>query len=83
LPGKYKPKPLTPGVTTARARVSALKRHHPEGGVVVEAAVRDLRATTLEEYIRRVVDSAPPLTDQQKGRLSALLRPSGGESNVT
>jgi hypothetical protein len=80
LPGKYNPNPLTPAVTTARARVSALKRHHPEGGAVVEAAVRDLRATTLEEHIKKVVDSAPPLTDDQRARLSALLRPSGGSN---
>jgi hypothetical protein len=77
LPGKYHPKPLTPAVTTARARVSALKRHHPEGGVVVDAAVRDLRATTLEEHIKKVVDSAPPLTDDQRARLCILLFKTG------
>jgi hypothetical protein len=58
--------------------VSALKRHHPEGAAAVDAAVRDLRAMTLEEHIRKVVDQAPPLTPEQAERLAALLRPSGG-----
>ena len=52
MPGTYVPKPLTPARTTARARVSALKRHHPEGGAAVDTAVRDLRAMTLEEHTR-------------------------------
>ena len=30
---------------------------------------------SLAEHIRRVVDTAPPLTDAQLGRLSILLRP--------
>ena len=72
MPGTYVPKPLTPARTTARARVSALKRHHPEGGVAVDAAVRDLRAMTLEEHIRQVVDQAPALTSEQADRLAAL-----------
>ena len=80
MPGTYVPKPLTPARTTARARVSALKRHHPEGGAAVDAAVRDLRATTLEEHIRQVVDQAPGLTPEQADRLAALLR--GGDHDA-
>jgi hypothetical protein len=53
--------------------VSALKRHHPDGGAAVDAAVRDLRAMTLEEHIREVVDQAPGLTPEQADRLAALL----------
>jgi hypothetical protein len=49
---------------------------------VIDEHRRDLRAERLADHIKKVVDSAPPLTDQQKGRLSALLRPSGGDSNV-
>lgn len=30
---------------------------------------------SLEEYIRRVVDAAPPLSDAQRNRIAALLRP--------
>ena len=73
MPGAYVPKPLTSARTTARARVSALKRHHPEGGPAVDAAVRDLRAMTLEERIREVVDQAPGLSPEQADRLAALL----------
>ena len=39
---------------------------------------RDLAAVKLEDYIRRTVDAAPPLTDAQRDRLATLLR--GGES---
>jgi hypothetical protein len=80
MPGTYVPKPLTPARTTARARVSALKRHHPEGGAAIDAAVRDLRAMTLEEHIREVVDQAPGLTPEQAERLAALLR--GGDQHA-
>ena len=78
MSGAYVPKPLTPARTTARARVSALKRHHPDGGAAVDAAVRDLRAMTLEEHIREVVDQARGLTPEQADRLAALLH--GGPS---
>ena len=80
MPGPYTSKPLTSAVTTARARVSALKRHHPNGGAAVDAAVRDLAAASIEEYIKRVVDAAPPLTQDQRSRLTALLRPTSGEA---
>jgi hypothetical protein len=54
----------------------AAKRHlhdpdHPE----VLAARRNLAALTLEEHIKRVVDSAPPLTPAQRERLALLLHP--------
>ena len=32
----------------------------------------------LERHIRRVVDAAPPLTDEQRARLAVLLRPDTG-----
>jgi hypothetical protein len=73
MSGAYVPKSLTSARTPARARVSALKRHHPEGGPTVDAAVRDLRAMTLEEHIHKVVDQAPPLTPEQADLLAALL----------
>ena len=60
-----------------RARLAALSRHHPGNTVAIEAARRDLRAERLAEHIQRVVDVAPPLTDSQRSRLSALLRGNG------
>ena len=35
---------------------------------------RDLKAQRLEEYIAKVVDSAPPLTVEQRDRIAAILR---------
>lgn len=39
---------------------------------------RDLKAARLEEYIRRTVDDAPALTNEQRDRLAALIR--GGDA---
>jgi hypothetical protein len=41
---------------------------------------RDYAAAKLEDYIRRVVETAPSLTDDQRSRIASLLR--GGGSNV-
>jgi hypothetical protein len=63
---------------TARARIAALKRHHPNDQETVELA-RDFKAERLAEYIERVVDMAPPLTPAQRDRLALLLR--GGDAS--
>lgn len=34
---------------------------------------RDLAAMRLEDYIRKIVAAAPPLTEEQKSRLAVLL----------
>jgi hypothetical protein len=41
-------------------------------------ARRDYAAAKIEDYIRRVVDSAPELTDDQRSHIAALLR--GGDA---
>ena len=38
--------------------------------------------TTVDHYIDKLVDEAPPLTAEQRDRLSVLLRPAGGGSNA-
>lgn len=38
---------------------------------------RDYAAAKLAEYIKRVVDAAPPLTDEQRDRLAVLLTVGG------
>jgi hypothetical protein len=38
---------------------------------------RDLAAARLEDYVRRVVNAAPPLTAAQRDRLAVLLRGGG------
>jgi hypothetical protein len=35
---------------------------------------RDLRALKLEDYVRRVVNDAPPLTPEQIDRIGRVLR---------
>lgn len=51
-------------------RANALQRGDTE---TADLAGRDLRAAMLAEYIRQVVDQAPPLTDEQRVRLAGLL----------
>ncbi|MCP3422736.1 hypothetical protein [Nocardioides pinisoli] len=41
-------------------------------------ARRDYAAEKLAAYIQRTVDEAPPLTDEQRARLTHLLRPTAG-----
>lgn len=39
---------------------------------------RDLATARIVEYVAQVVSSAPPLTQEQRDRIAALLRPVGG-----
>lgn len=56
-----------------RARVAALSRSRDADDPDLTTALRDLSAARLEEHIRRVVTQAPPLTDEQRRDLAALL----------
>lgn len=59
--------------THARARVARLSQtREPDDPALVEARA-DLRAARCEDYLRRLVESAPPLTDAQRNRLAVLL----------
>lgn len=61
-----------------RARIAGLSRHHG-GAPDVQDRRREFKTARLEEYIRKTVDSAPELTQEQRDRLALLLRaPSGG-----
>ena len=60
--------------THHRAKVAALSRDRsPDDPDLVDAR-RDLRAARLEDYIRRTVEAAPPLSAEQRDRLAVLLR---------
>ncbi len=48
-----------------------MDRHH--GSSPPESVVTESRA----DYIRRIVDDAPPLSPQQRDQLARLMRPSG------
>lgn len=63
-------------VRKAHARIAGLAKNHADDEAL-EDARRDLKAIKAEEYIREVVESAPPLTHQQIERLRSLL-PAGG-----
>ena len=64
---------------TTRSKLAvAVRDKHPESEIT--ALRRDLRAERLEEHIKSIVDQAPPLTDQQRVRIAALLHKGGGAS---
>ncbi|MBO1751714.1 hypothetical protein J4G33_07860 [Actinotalea sp. BY-33] len=60
--------------TQERARVASLSRSRTPDDPDLVGARRNLKAARLEEYIRRTVDAAPPLTPEQRDRLAVLLR---------
>jgi hypothetical protein len=68
-----------PVVRAISSKIAAEERHRP--GTDTGDLRRELRAAQLAEHIRRVVDAAPPLSDDQRARLAALLTKNkiGGE----
>lgn len=72
-----------PKVARLRARKAAITRHHGPDADTADLD-RELKAASLEDHIRRVVDAAPPLTEEQRTRLALLLAPhrTGGESDA-
>lgn len=67
--------PISPTLAHHRAvHANAVLRGDDEAAA---EAKRSLNATRLEEYIRRVVNDAPALTDEQRHRLAAILH--GGD----
>ncbi len=63
-----------------RSQVAGLKRairngERPDDGALAEAQ-ENLRVAKQVVYILKIVDAAPPLTDRQREKLSALLRTS-------
>ena len=66
--------------TENRAKVASWSRTRPADDPELLAARRDLKAAKLEEYVAKVVATAPPLTDEQANKIASLLRPYGGAS---
>lgn len=60
--------------THHRGRIAALTRSRAADDPELIAARQGLKAARLEDYIRRTVDAAPPLTAEQRDRLALLLR---------
>lgn len=66
-----------------RARVGALSRDRaPDDPELVDAR-RDLAASVLEERVRSVLASDPPLSAGQRARIAALLQPSAVRKDRT
>lgn len=62
---------------SAAARKAALLRAKSPNLKLVAEADRDLSAARLEDYITQAVAQAPPLTPEQRQRLSLLLNGGG------
>lgn len=64
--------------THERAKIASLSRTRPNDDPDLLAAKQRLKAMRLEEHVRAVVDSFPPMTTAQAERVAALLRPAAG-----
>lgn len=67
---------MTSPVLKARADLGVA--HRAGDTASITTARRDLAAEKIAQYVERTVSSAPPLTDEQRDRIAALLRPVGG-----
>lgn len=61
-----------------RGRVASLSRSRSANDPDLIEARRALAAEKLAAYVSKTVADAPPLTDAQRDRIAALLRPAGG-----
>jgi hypothetical protein len=66
--------------THERARVASLTRSREANDPELQEARRNLRTERLADYIQRAVDAAPPLSQEQRDRLAALLGPTVGSA---
>lgn len=65
------------GWTHERAKVAALTRSRTPDDPELLDARRNLRAERLAEHVAKVVAEAPPLTPEQRHRITAILRGGG------
>lgn len=71
------PSPVPPNTAQARGYLmTAVRMGDAEGEAT---ARRELAEAKLQNYIERIVASAPPLTPEQIKRLSGLLRTGGSK----
>lgn len=62
-------------ILSLRGRRAALSRSRTPDDQDLLNAQRDLAAAGLERHVSRVVDAAPPLTNEQRERIASLLAP--------
>ena len=60
--------------THARARVASLSRARRDDDPELVDARRDLKGARLEEYVRQLVETWPPLKIEHAERVAALLK---------
>ena len=58
--------------TKSRSELATLAKTHDKSDPVMIAKRAELRALKLEDHIRRVLDEAPPMSDERR-RIAALL----------
>jgi hypothetical protein len=73
--------PMSPERRHVRSRIAVVTRDNPTSPELTDLR-REFAALKIEDYIREVVASAPPLTQAQIDRLSVLLNAPapGGDS---
>jgi hypothetical protein len=57
----------------ARNKLAGTARQHGADHPAVEAVRAELRDAKAESAIRRIVDAAPPLSQETRNRLAAIL----------
>ncbi len=72
-PARRSRRPRSDAGASERGRVAALSRDRTPDDPDLLDARRALAAAGLEDYIRRTVAAAPPLTAAQRARLRDLL----------
>ncbi len=63
------------------AAIAAIERHNGPADPRITGLRAELAIEGLAEHIRRVVDSAPPLTPAQREKLALLLCPGAGHAS--
>lgn len=68
-----------PARTPERRRLAAKLAGASQAGSKLDATEirREYKALCAEDYIRKLVEEAPPLNNEQRARLAALLAPGG------
>lgn len=64
---------------SAARRCNILSRYRADDDPELIEARREHAVLSIEEYVAKIVASAPPLTELQRSRIAALLAPSPQE----
>lgn len=65
--------PMGPKTRKIRSQLGVAKRLHPEDSEALTELRRQFGAARLEDYISETLATFPPLTEEQKALLTALL----------